>query len=779
VALAALGLGVGGAATTFSVADSFLFKPLPFAEPDRLVHLWGADPLRGYDTLRVSLQEYEAWSRLDGVFEGVAFFNYLSEELTGGPTPERVATGRVSTNVFDVLGVHPLRGRGFAPGEDQPGAEPVVLISHRFWQQRLGGSRDVLNRRIEFAGIGHRIVGVMPASFAFPLPVTDIWAPRVLDRTRLTAGVQPLQVLARLAPTVTRDRAAAAAAQAIADLGTVEPVLSGRRARVVPLREALNFAHDMFAFGAAVIGAANLLLLLTVCANLSSLMMSRAIRRGHEAALRAALGASRLRLVRQYLTEGVVLSLAGGLAGALVAAWSVGLLNQIIPADLFRAADFAVDARTWGIVFLLSAISTIAFALLPALRLARGNLASAIRQDGGAGTMSRHTLRLQAGLVVAQIALAIILIAATTLVMRSVAALAAVDPGFDADRVLTVQASLPRERYPTPDAAARFQAAVLPRVTALPAVLGAAFVNFLPLNHETQMREFTPRGWAGAGRLPSADQLIVTPGYFAVLGIPVVDGRVFDQTDRPGTPPAVVINELMARRLWPGQSPVGSTLQFSGGSPPATIVGVVGDTLQRSVTDRSRDQIFLAQSQAPGTYLRLLVKTAGDPMAIADAVTGVVREIDPLLPLVEIRSLEQVVDEFLLPQRALRATLGALGVVALGLMIVGVYGIVITHVTERTREMGIRMAVGAAPGQIERHVIGRGLRLAAWGVALGTPLSFGVGLATRDLLFGVNAASPLMYVAVAAVVMIVAAVASLGPARRAARISPLIAIRTG
>jgi predicted permease len=779
VALAALGLGIGGAATTFSVADSFLFKPLPFAEPHRLVHLWGTDRPRGFDTLRVSLQEYEAWNRLTGVFDGVAFFNYLSEELTGGPAPERVATGRVSTNVFDVLGVRPGLGRGFEPGEDRPGAEPVVVISHRFWQRRLGGSQDVLSRRVDLAGIGHRIVGVMPASFAFPLPVTDLWAPRVIDRARLTANVQPLQVLARLAPGVTRDQAMAAAGRASADLAAVEPVLAGRGVHVVPLREALNFAHEMFAFGAAVIGAANLLLLLTVCANLSSLMMSRAIRRGHEAALRAALGASRLRLVRQYVAEGIVLSLAGGLLGALVAAWSVGLLNQIIPVDLFRAADFAIDARTGAVVFLLSMISTIAFALLPALRLAHGSLAIAIRRDGGAGTTSRHTQRLQSALVVAQIALAIVLLAGTALVMRSVAALAAVDPGFDPDRVLTVHASLPRQRYATPDTAARFQAAVLSRVSALPGALDAAFVNFLPLNHETQTREFTPRGWAGTGRLPSADQLIVTPGYFAVLRIPVIDGRAFDHTDRRGAPPAVVINESLARRYWPTTSPVGSTLQFTGGSSPATIVGVVGDTLQRGLTDRGRGQIFLAQAQTPGTSVRLIVKTAGDPMAIADAVAGIIREIDPLLPLAEMRSLEQVVDEFLLPQHALRVTLGVLGVVALCLMIVGVYGIVITHVTERTREMGIRMAIGAAPGQIERHVLGRGLRLAAWGVALGTPLSMLIGLVARDLLFGVSAASPFTYVGVAGAVMFVAAVASLGPARRAARISPLIAMRIG
>jgi predicted permease len=779
VAVAALGLGVGGAATTFSVADSFLFKPLPFADPDRLVHLWGADQPRGVDMLRVSLQEYEAWGRLTGVFDGVAFFNYLSEELTGSPVPERVESGRVSTNVFDVLGVRPILGRGFASGEARPGAEPVAMISHRFWQRRFGGTADVLNRRIDLGGIGHRIVGVMPASFAFPLPVTDVWAPRVIDRSRLTADVYPLQVLARLAPGVTRDRAMAAAARASADLAAIEPALAGRRANVVPLREALNFAHDLFALGAVLIGAANLLLLLTVCANLSSLMVSRAIRRAREAALRAALGASRLRLVRQYLAESVVLSLAGGLLGALVAAWSVGLLNQVIPADLFRAAEFAIDARAWAVVFLLSMAATIAFGLLPALRLARVSLVSAIRQDGGTGTMSRRSLRLQSGLVVAQVALSIILLAGTTLVMRSVSALAAVDPGFDAARVLTVQASLPRQRYATSDAAARFQAAVLSRVSALPGVLHAAFVDFLPLNHEARTREFTPQGWAESGRLPSADQLVVTPGYFAVLGIPVVDGRGFAQTERPGAPQAVVINQSLARRHWRERSPIGSTVQFTGASQPATIVGVVADTLQWGLTDRSRTQIFLAQSQTPGTYLRLIVKTAGDPMAMADAVTGVVREVDPWLPLVEIRSLEQVVDEFLLPQRALRATLGVLGVVSLCLTIVGVYGIVITYVTERTREMGIRMAVGADPGQVMRYVLGRGLRLTAWGAAIGTPLSVTIGLVSRDMLVGVSAASPLTYLGVAGAVMLVATVASLAPARRAARISPVIAIRTG
>jgi putative ABC transport system permease protein len=339
--------------------------------------------------------------------------------------------------------------------------------------------------------------------------------------------------------------------------------------------------------------------------------------------------------------------------------------------------------------------------------------------------------------------------------------------------------TLPRQRYPTSESVARFQEDVIARVSALPAVRHAALVNFLPLNHEHQSREFTPQGWAGSGRLPSADQLVVTPEYFAALGIPLIVGRTFDRTDRPDSPQAAVVNQSLARRYWPGGSPVGATMQFTGAGQPAVIVGVVGDSLQRNLGERGRNQIFLAQAQGPGTYLRLVARTDDDPLAIAGAVTGIVHELDPRLPVVDVRPLDRVVDEFLLPQRSLRVSLAALGVIALALAVIGVYGIVITYVTERTREMGIRMAVGADAGQITRYVLGRGLRLAASGAAIGTPVAVGVAVLARELLFGVSATDPLLYVGVAGSVVIVALLTSLIPARRAARINPLIAIRTG
>lgn len=777
VALVALAFGVGSTTATFSMADAFLLKPLPFAEPDRLVHIWASDQARGVPEARASLQEYRAWRRLDTIFEDVAVFNYTSEDLTSSAEPERIPSGRVSAGVFDLLGTRAAIGRTFVEGDDQPGAAPVVVISDRFWRQRLGGRTDVLEQRIELSGTRHQVVGVMPASFVFPLPITEIWVPRLLDPERLPATTQPFQIVARLREHVSPAVAEAAASVASQSAATAFPVLAGRSARVVPLRQALNFAHDIFAIGSLVVGMANLLVLLAACANISSLMLGRAIRRAREAALRAALGASRFRLVRQYLIESLMLGIAGGALGAVLAVWGAAIANRVVPADLYKVSAFAVDARALAVAVALSLVAALMFGLLPALRLAGGSLVGAMRQESG-GTTSRQSLRLQSSLVTTQMAVSVVLLAGTLLVSRSYLALSRVEPGFTADEVLSVQTILPRARYESAESRRQFQVQALERVRTVPGVRHAAFVNFLPLNHEASPRAFTPPGAnADASRLPLAWELTVSEDYFSVLQIPLLEGRTFASHDRTGAAPVVVINLSMARKHWPGRSPIGTTLALDG-SGPHEVIGVVADSRQFDLAEAGREQIFLAQQQRPLAYVRLLVRGDTPPGALTPGVVAALRAVDPRLPLTEIQPLREVVDAFLLPQRSLRVLLLVLGACALGLALFGIYGILACFVAERTRELGIRLAVGANRQQIVRYVVARGVRLAARGTLIGLPVAVGAGYLMRGLVFGVSATDPVSYAAVGVLVMTIAVAASYLPARRAAGISPLVAIRS-
>jgi putative ABC transport system permease protein len=780
VAVSALAFGLGAAVITFGVADAFLFKPLPFADPGRLVHVWAAEPARGLETMRVSLQEFEAWAARSDVFDGAALFNYTSVELTGGPTPERVPAGRVSANVFDVLGVGALRGRLFAPGDDRPGAEPVALIAEEFWRAALASGPDSVGSTIEIGGIAHRIVGVLPAAVMFPLPTTRLWVPHTIDRDALTAGVQSFQVAARLRPGVSRAQAAAALDGLAPELQRAHPELAGRRANVVPLGEALNFAYDIFAIGTLVMGFASGLVLLTASANISSLMLGRAVRRGREVAIRSALGASRVRLVRQFLAESVVLSALGATAGLAVAAWGLRLLARVIPEDLHRAAPFAVDGRAMLVAAVLAASAAIIFGLAPALRFARVNLGQAMRQDGGAGTTSRSSLRLQSRIIEAQVALSVVLLVATVLVGRSFSALGAVDPGFEPDGVVTFSMQLPASRYDSPAAVARFHEDVVARVRAVPGVAATTTVNFLPLNHESRLVRVAVDGAAeDESTRPDATELAIGPDYFEVMRIPVLEGRPFAAADRGGGLPVAVVNRTMAERHWPGRSAIGATIRVEGRETPLTIVGVVGDTLQVDLAERVRSELYRPQAQQPWSYMRVLARIEGDEGTLVPSILTAIREVDPLLPLTDQRLLRHVVDEFLLPQRSLSLVLMLLGAFTLWLALFGIYGIVTCFVADRTRELGVRVALGADERRIVGYVLRRGLRLACIGAGAGMALAIGAGVLLRGLVSGVRLGDPVAYAAVVGLVVLVSGLAALAPARRAARVSPLTAMRSG
>ncbi|MEZ5317982.1 MAG: ABC transporter permease [Vicinamibacterales bacterium] len=778
-AVGALAFGIGSTVSTFGLADAFLFRPLPFARPAELVHLWAADRARGDDEMRASLQEFEAWRSRDDLFSGVAAFNYSSVELTGGPEPERIPAGLVSAGLFDVLGVPPLAGRALRAGDDQPGAAPVVVLGEAFWRQRFGGSPEAIGRSLAIGGVPHTIVGVMPASFVFPLPITRLWVPRILDRARLTPDVQPLQVVARLRPGVAPGQVTSGLEALAPDLGASYPALAGRTVNVVPLGEALNFAWDLFAIGSVVIGVANLLVLLAACANISSLMLGRAVTRGREVSIRAALGASRFRLVRQLMAESLVLAGCGALAGLGIAQAGLRLADRLIPMELYRAAPFAVDWRAAGVAVVLAAGAALLFGLSPALRFARANLAEAMRQDGTGGTTSRRSLRLQSLFVRKQVAFTVVLLVGTLVAARTFARLSTVDPGFETGGVTTMSLVLPVSRYADRAAVARFHADVSDAVRRVPGVDAATTVNYLPLNHETAIVPVSADGPGAdaAVRRPEAQSLAVGPEYFRVLRIPIAAGRAFTPADTSDGRPVAVVNDTLARRLWPGRSPVGASLWIEDDVAPRTVVGIVGDTRQVDLGEAAGGQVFLPQAQSPWTYLRVLARGVDGREADLTALRAAVHDVDPLLPIVEVRSLRQVVDDFLLPQRALGAVLLVLGGFSLWLALFGIYGIVTCHVADRRREIGVRVALGADRSRIVRFVVGRGVRLAVHGSVAGLVLAAAGSLAARAFVPGLAVADPLVMLAVVGLIVGVAAAAAFVPARRAARVDPLRAIR--
>ncbi len=778
VAVLALALGIGSLTVTFSITNAYLLRPLPFADPGRLVHVWSTNQKQGWDTLRVSVPDFLDWRAEARTFEDLAAFNYTGEDLTGGDRPEKIQTGRVSANVFDVLGVRPILGRAFRAGEDAPGRGNVVVLSYRFWQTRYHGDPNVLGRTVELNRRPYEIVGVMPADFVFPLVTTQLWTPRELDTVRYPRSLDLVQVVGRLKAGVT-------SAQAQAEMRGIAERLAGtyptedadKGVNIVPLRAALNFGYDIFRMVAAVLGVANLFVLLIACANVASLLVGRALSRQREVAVRAALGASRSRLVRQFLVESAVLALAGGAAGVLLAAWSVRVLAAVIPDELYRVDEISIDGK--ALVFTLAATlgTGLVFGLLPALRSARESLNHTLRETGGAVTTSRGGLRLQAALVSGEVGMAVMLLVGTALMLRSYENLQTADPGFDASHVLTMTISLPPQ-YDAPARIAAFHRAVAEEVAGVPGVVSTATVNFLPLNHETDYAEFTVPGRAldASGRKPTAVSLSVSPAYFAVLHIPVQAGRAFTDADDAGAARVAIVNETLARRYWPGDSAVGRRIDLADGGS-VTIVGVVGDTKQEDVATAPGAEIYFPQAQVPWRYLRVLARTTGDPVSLAPAVSDAIWRVDRNLPLVQVRSLADVVREFLLPQTAISTTLFVLALGALLLAVVGIYGLMAFFVTERTCEIGIRLALGAAPGVVARQVLTRGLRLTLAGVGAGLLGAAGLARLMSSLLFGVGALDPLAFGAVPAILLLVALVSCFVPARRAASVDPLTSLR--
>jgi putative ABC transport system permease protein len=788
IALLTLTLGIGATAAIFSVVDAVLLRSLPYREPQRLVSLFEDNSGAGFPRNTPAPGNYADCKAQTQIFEDAAAITERVYNLTGGPggrsgDPEELQGAAVTENLFSMLGVKPVVGRVFLPEEDRPGAGRVALISHGLWKRRFGGDLSLVGRDVLLNGEKYTVVGVMPSGFSYPFKDTEIWSPRAFTPEQLTnRGMHYLQVVARLRTGVTL-------AKANAEL----EVLSKRLARAYPEtnREIRRFfaepLHETYTrdarSGLIVLMAAVAFILLIACANIANLLLSRATRRQREIAVRTALGAGRARIVRQMLTESALLAVGGGLLGILLADWCFNFLKNLIPVDLSRAVSLTLDLRVLGFAVLISLVSSFLFGMAPALQVSKLDLNDVLK-EGGRGSAGPRRRIFRNLLVVGEVALSLMLLVGSGLLLESFSRLRGLDPGFRSDHVLTVRLEVPGTRYGEFAKRSEFFERVLERVRALPGVKVAGFTSALPLTWDGGTSGFTPEGMALDPNISyDANNRVVTPGYFEAMRIPLRRGRLFDKSDGQDASPVAIINETMARKFWPNQDAVGKRFKF--GSPQdktswSRIAGVVGDVRQMRLNEAPRQEMYFPYWQAKDNWMvprDLSIRTSRDPLSLAGAVRQAVWSVDRDQPVSNVMTLDDLLDQEVAQRRVQAALLGSLAALALILACVGIYGVLSYLVTQRTQEIGIRVALGANATAVFRTVAGQGMALAAIGIGAGTAAALALSRLLASLLFGVEATDPITYAGAVIVFTAVALLACYFPARRAARVDPMVALR--
>ncbi|MBV8856909.1 MAG: ABC transporter permease [Acidobacteria bacterium] len=789
IAVLALALGIGANSAIFSAVNALLLRPLPYDKPDQLVVLWENNQQLNLEKNEASPANFNDWREQAGSFKELAAFMYEPLNLTSkGGEPEWAMGSDVTPNMMSMLGLRPALGRAFTPEEGKSGADPVLIISHSLWQRRFGGDPSVLGQSLTLNGKSYAVVGVMPKDFhfdiiatrGFQLPVSiDVWMPLALDGEMAADRASHfLNVMGRLKD----DRAVT---QAQAELDTISARLQqkypetnqGRRVRVVPLKEELFGNISLIFF--VLLGAVGFVLLIA-CANVANLLLARAAARRREMAVRIALGAGRARLARQLLTESLLMALLGGALGLALAYAATNLLVALAPSNIPRIETIGIDARVLGVTFLISLVTGFLFGLAPALQASQVDLNETLKEGGrtqGAGTAGNRALSL---LVVSEVALSLVLLIGAGLMIRSFVSLQQVDPGFNAHNVLTAWLYLPPTKYDEGPKMLAFHEQLTERISHLPGVKAVSTVSDLPLGGTGMTMGFQVEGSPEPlpGQKPEANYRVIAPSYFDVMGVSLMRGRAFTEQDRDGSPGVVVVNQTLAQRYWPGQDAVGKRISFGGAEGPwLSVVGVVADVKHRQLDARPEVEAYVPYKQNPWPLVILTVRTEGDPLALAGAVRRAAREVDPDQPVFGIKTMEQHLSDSVAARRLAMTLLGGLAALALLLSTVGIYGVISYFVTQRTQEIGIRMALGARQSDVLRLVVGRGLRMAAIGVVIGLLAAFALTRVMTSILYGVGATDLLTFIAVPSLLIAVALLASFLPARRATRLDPLNALR--
>ena len=791
VALVTLALGIGANTAIFSVVNGVVLQPLDYPEPERIVRLqtsWASEPDAGISPAEYFDYRDELRDELrDGqdVFSAVGVYAYRSPAITDDDRPERLRGVLVSADVLRALGARPSLGRAFTAEEELPGND-VAILSHEIWQRRFGAAEDVIGRSVVIDGTARTVVGVLAEDFRMPEDYTtgtktEIYLPLGIDRTTVpNRGSHFLSGVARLSPDVTLERAAAATGALAHRM--VERFPEEYQADMRFEATALPLSDDII--GPArpamfVLLSAVGLLLLIACANVANLLLARSDARQGEFALRTALGAGRGRVIRQVIVESVVLASLGGALGVLLALGCTEVLVALQPPDLPRIESVSVDLRVLAVTAAATALTGILLGLVPALQVSSARPVQALHEGSARSTGGRH--RLKAGLVVGEIAVALVLLIAAALLTRSYVELRSVDPGYRVDRVLTTDITLPPTSYPESPEVTGFYRNLLDRVSQLAGVAAVGAVSNLPLatslgdlNFDIEGRETAPGEVSAA-----ADWQTITPGYFSAMEISMLRGRGIEYTDTSTAPGVVVINETAANRYWPGEDPIGSRFLLGGGAAPGwvTVVGIVRDVRHEAFDAPPRTQMYLSHEQfrfwdngGPVRGLTLAVRTDGEAGAVAQSVRREVVALDPSLPISDFLTMEQVVSASVARPRLMMLLLAAFAAVALVLGAVGVYGVMSSLVARRTREMGIRLALGARPGQVAGLVLKNTLTLTALGVGIGLVLAFAVSRALSGMLYGVAPTDAATFVGVPLVLATVAFIAALVPIRRATRV---------
>ena len=779
-----IGLGIGANTSIFSVVNAVLLKPLPYEDPDHLVHV--REALRDRFG-NVTAPNFADWSEQNHSFTALAARERANFTLTGEGEAERLTGLRVSASYFPLLGISPLQGRGFLPGDTAPGAPDVVLLSEGLWRSRFGADPKILGRAVSLDQRPYVVVGVMPAGIAFPTSVEQLYLPLVIGAEQLRqTGNHRLSVVGRLKPGVGLAQAASDM-QAIAQrLETVRPHSNqGWSVDLAPLGERLvaNARPSvLLLFGAVGFVA------LVACANVANLLLARAARRQREIAVRAAVGAGRLRLVRQLLSESLLIALLGGALGLMVAFWGVQALVLLLPAGIPRLGEVGIDATVLAFTLVLSLLTGLVFGLAPALSASglapRESLKEGARSAGG----GRASERLRSGLMVAEVAIALLLLVGAGLLVRSFLRVRDVSPGFDARDLVALELSLPASAYPEPAQVSAFYRDALERIAALPGVTAAAATSNLPIASGgfsiSVKREGVPAP-ARPSEVPTAFYRAVSPNYFAAFGIPLLRGRPFDGRDTAGALRVAIVNATMARQLWPGQDPIGKrfTLDESEASP-IEVVGVSSDVRAFGLDSEPAPELHVPYAQGStsfwtwtGRSLTLALRGSGNAAALAPALRAMIAALDKDLPVYNVRTMDEVLAASVASRSASMLLIGIFAAAALILAAVGLYGVVSYAVGQRTHEFGVRMALGAGQRDVVRLVLGRGVKLAVLGLLLGSVGALALSRLLARLVYGISPRDPLTYVGVGLLLLAVSLVASYLPARRAARVEPVTALR--
>ncbi len=775
VAVLALALGIGANTAIFSVVNSVLLRPLPYPQADRLVMVWEDRTSLGFPSDTPAPANFFDWREQQSVFEDMAAIAGRTFSLTGIGEPEKIEGQRVSASFFPLLGVAPIRGRAFLPEDDRPESAPVVIIGHSLWQRRYGGDEGLVNQTISLNGQPHTVIGIMPPDFSFP-DRNEMWVPIAFSQEEASLrGGHYLLVVARLKPGISLARARTEMSEIASRLEQQYPQTNtALGAKVVPLHE--EMVGDIRPALLILLGAVAFVLLIA-CANVANLLLARAASRQKETAIRSALGANRSRLVRQFLTESMLLSIMGGAIGLLLAVVGLKSLTALIPPELFRGREISVDA--WVLVFTIgiSLLTGALFGIVPAIQSAKINLNETLKEGGkGSGTATRG--RLRSALVVAEISLALVLLVGAGLLINSFLRLSNVDAGFNPENLLTVDVVLPPNKYDTRDKRAVFYSQMLERVEALPGVESAGVITNLPLTFKGNNNSFTVEGRPE----PPPDQVaiaatrIISSNYFRTMSIRVVSGRGITPQDIADKAQVAVISETMARTHWPGEEALGKRIKmgrYASTAPWITIVGVAANVRQFELESETRPQLYLPYSQVGFFAPRhLVVRTSGDPLGFVAAVREAVWSVDPDQPVSNVSTMEKIVSESLAGRRLVMLLLGIFAALALLLAAVGIYGVMSYAVTQRTHEIGIRMALGANSRDVLGMVVGNSFKLVAIGVSAGLVSAYFLTRFMRSLLYGVSETDPVTFAVIPVLLALVALVASYIPARRATRVEP-------